>query len=195
MAAWSEEDKAKALAIANTAGAAEASRATGVPAGTIRSWVHRQVHGPRRKKEDAQAVKKPRANKALRAAADECMDLAKVQAADVVADRIAEVAEGILGAIELSLTKITDTINAGPVDGEYSSAWLRALVGVMAQGVEKHQLLLGQPTSRQALEGQVTNRHEYDITQRIIEDPSSRELARDLFRRAINPGLGGGREK
>jgi len=65
----------------------------------------------------------------------------------------------------------------------------------MAQGVEKHQLLLGQPTSRQALEGQVTNRHEYDITQRIIEDPSSRELARDLFRRAINPGLGGGREK
>ena len=141
------------------------------------------------------AVEKPRTNKKLKAAADECMDIAKVQAADVVADRIAEVAEGILSAIELSLTKITDTIMLGPVDGEYNSAWLRALVGVMAQGVEKHQLLLGQPTSRQALEGQVTNRHEYDITQRIIEDPSSRELARDLFRRAINPGLGGGREK
>jgi len=59
------------------------------------------------KKEDAQAVKKPRANKALRAAADECMDLAKVQAAEVVAERIAQVAEGILSAIELSLTKIT----------------------------------------------------------------------------------------
>jgi transposase-like protein len=195
MAAWSEEDKAKALAIASTAGPAEASRATGVPAGTIRSWVHRERHGPRRKKEDARAVGKPRTNKKLKAAADECMDIAKVQAADVVADRIAEVAEGILSAIELSLTKITDTIMLGPVDGEYNSAWLRALVGVMAQGVEKHQLLLGQPTSRQALEGQVTNRHEYDITQRIIEDPGSRELARDLFRRAINPGLGSGREE
>lgn len=195
MAAWSEEDKAKALAIASTAGPAEASRATGVPAGTIRSWVHRERHGPRRKKEDARAVGKPRTNKKLKAAADECMDIAKVQAADVVADRIAEVAEGILSAIELSLIKITDTINVGPVDGEYNSAWLRALVGVMAQGVEKHQLLLGRPTNRQALEGQVTNRHEYDITQRIIEDPGSRELARDLFRRAINPGLGSGREE
>jgi len=195
MAAWSEEDRAKALAIASTAGPAEASRATGVPAGTIRSWVHRERHGPRRKKEDARAVTKPRTNKALRAAADECMDLAKVQAAEVVADRIADVAEGILSAIELSLSKITDTIMLGPVDGEFRSSWLRALVGVVAQGVEKHQLRLGQPTSRQALEGQVTNRHEYDITQRIIEDPGSRELARDLFRRAINPDMGSGRKK
>lgn len=195
MAVWSEEDKAKALAIANTAGAAEASRATGVPAGTIRSWVHRQVHGPRRKKEDAQAVKKPRANKALRAAADECMDLAKVQAAEVVAERIADVAEKILAMIDLSVDTITNTIEAGPAEGEYKAAWLRSLVGVMAQGVEKHQLLLGQPTSRQALEGQVTNRHEYDITQRIIEDPEARDLARNLFRRAVNPNLGGRREE
>ena len=44
-------------------------------------------------------------------------------------------------------------------------------------------------------QGQVTQRYEYDITQRIIEDPGSRELARDLFRRAVNPGLGSGREK
>ena len=43
------------------------------------------------------------------------MDLAKVQAAEVVAERIAQVAEGILSAIELSLTKITDTIMVGPL--------------------------------------------------------------------------------
>lgn len=193
MAKWTDEDRTKALTIAQTAGAAEASRATGIPAGTIRSWMYREVHGSR-KKENAQAVKEPRTSKKMRDAAAECMEQAKAQAANIVAQRITAIADRMLGVIELSVEKIEDTINKGPMKDEFRSAWLRSLIGAMAQGVEKHQLLLGQPTSRQALEGQVTNRYEYDITQRIIEDPATRETARDLFRRALDPSLGGGRE-
>lgn len=46
---------------------------------------------------------------------------------------------------------------------------------------------------KQEVQGQVTQRYEYDITQRIIEDPEARDLARNLFRRAVNPDLGRGR--
>lgn len=56
--------------------------------------------------------------------------------------------------------------------------------------IDKIQLVTGQPTGISRLDGQVTNRHEYDITQRIVSDPESRETARDLFRRAINLDLG-----
>lgn len=43
--------------------------------------------------------------------------------------------------------------------------------------------------------GKVTERHEYDITQRIVEDPESRELARQLFRRTVAEDMGDGRKE
>lgn len=43
--------------------------------------------------------------------------------------------------------------------------------------------------------GQVTERHEYDITQRIVSDPESRELARQLFRRTVAKNMGDRREE
>jgi len=43
---------------------------------------------------------------------------------------------------------------------------------------------------KQEVQGQVTQRHEYDIVQRIVTDPESRDIARDLFRRAISADLG-----
>ena len=46
---------------------------------------------------------------------------------------------------------------------------------------------------KQEVQGQVTQRHEYDITQRIVSDPETRELARNLYRRAVNADLGRGR--
>jgi len=46
---------------------------------------------------------------------------------------------------------------------------------------------------KQEVQGQVTQRHEYDITQRIVSDPETRELARNLYRRALNADLGRGR--
>lgn len=64
------------------------------------------------------------------------------------------------------------------------------IVGIL---IDKLQLVTGKPTTIQEQQGQVTNRHEYDIVQRIVTDPESRETARDLFRRAISADLGGGR--
>jgi len=57
------------------------------------------------------------------------------------------------------------------------------------------RLSRGEPTEigKQEVQGQVTQRYEYDITQRIVSDPEARALARNLFRRAVNPDLGRGR--
>jgi hypothetical protein len=57
------------------------------------------------------------------------------------------------------------------------------------------RLSRGEPTEigKQEVQGQVTQRHEYDITQRIVSDPETRELARNLYRRAVNADLGRGR--
>lgn len=43
---------------------------------------------------------------------------------------------------------------------------------------------------KQEIRGQVTERHEYDITQRILTDPESLETARELFRRSIATNVG-----
>ncbi len=64
------------------------------------------------------------------------------------------------------------------------------IVGIL---IDKIQLVTGKPTAINEQQGQVTNRHEYDIVQRIVTDPEARETARDLFRRAISADLGGGR--
>jgi len=55
------------------------------------------------------------------------------------------------------------------------------------------RLSRGEPTEigKQEVQGQVTQRYEYDITQRIVSDPETRELARNLYRRAVNADLGG----
>lgn len=64
--------------------------------------------------------------------------------------------------------------------------------------IDKIQLVTGQPTSnvKQQVDGQVTQRYEYDIVQHIVTDPESRDTARDLFRRglsSVGQDLGGGR--
>mgnify|MGYP000845557772 CR=1 FL=1 len=48
-------------------------------------------------------------------------------------------------------------------------------------------LLMGEPTDRSEHESRVTERHEYDIVQRIIADPEARELARRIYVR-VAPG-------
>ncbi len=43
---------------------------------------------------------------------------------------------------------------------------------------------------QQEVRGQVTERHEYDVTHRILADPEARETARELFRKSVNPDVG-----
>lgn len=47
-------------------------------------------------------------------------------------------------------------------------------------------LLMGEPTDRSEHESRVTERHEYDIVQRIIADPEARELARRIYVRVAS---------
>lgn len=76
------------------------------------------------------------------------------------------------------------------VIAETSARDSATIVGIL---IDKIQLVTGRPTSINEQQGQVTTRHEYDIVQRIVTDPESRDIARDLFRRAISTDLGGGR--
>jgi hypothetical protein len=188
---WSKEQKFKALAIAEAATIAEASIQTGIPEGTIKRWRSEQ-----RTALNGRTEPNPNGpSKKIQQIAQQAAEEAKAEVREYVADKAKRVADDILRIVQLALAESEEVIRAGPGNEESKAAWLRALVGVMAQGVEKHQLLLGRPTNRQALEGQVTQRYEYDITQRIIEDPEARDLARNLFRRAVNPNLGGRREE
>ena len=76
------------------------------------------------------------------------------------------------------------------VIAETSARDSATIVGIL---IDKIQLVTGRPTSINEQQGQVTTRHEYDIVQRIVTDPESRDIARDLFRRAIGADLEGGR--
>ncbi len=73
------------------------------------------------------------------------------------------------------------------VIAETSARDSATIVGIL---IDKIQLVTGRPTSINEQQGQVTTRHEYDIVQRIVTDPESRDIARDLFRRAISTDLG-----
>jgi len=51
--------------------------------------------------------------------------------------------------IELSIREAAETIKRGPKKEEARAQWLRSVIGAIAQGVEKHQLLTGKATQRQ----------------------------------------------
>lgn len=54
--------------------------------------------------------------------------------------------------------------------------------------VKVERLARGEPTEnvKQEVQGQVTQRHEYDLARRILEDPEAREIARRLYRKGVN---------
>ena len=54
------------------------------------------------------------------------------------------------------------------------------------------RLSRGEPTEigKQEMQGQVTQRYEYDITQKIITDPEAAELANQLLQRVANSDAG-----
>jgi len=58
--------------------------------------------------------------------------------------------------------------------------------------VKVERLARGEPTEnvKQEVQGQVTQRHEYDLARRILEDPEAREIARRLYRKGVNRNMG-----
>lgn len=63
--------------------------------------------------------------------------------------------------------------------------------------VKVERLSRGESTEITEVEhsGQVSTNNEHTVTQRIVSDPVSRELARELFRRATSSDMGRGREE
>lgn len=165
-------EREKAVAIAQELGAAEASKATGIPAGTIRSWLSRTAlrnSGMQRNTATQRDTQK------LREAQQRVMEKAVEEAGQYITERLKGLADRLYGLAEKSVGKIDVAISdAGETpknkhpethdrDG---AAWLRSLVGVLAQSIDKAQLLSGKPTAR----AEVTDRHVYDITERIVTD-------------------------
>ncbi len=177
VAKYDEATKQKALAIAESAGPAEASRATGIPAGTIRSWMHRlQRNGsPQRNNPATQ-----RETQKMRALQAQVVEQAVQEAGEYIADRLKGLADGLYRLAEEGLQEVRGFMRSSPDPDRDSAAWLRALVGAMHYGIQDAQLLSGKPTARP----EAVNRHEYDITQRIIADPEAVQLAHTLLRRA-----------
>jgi len=211
---YKDDLKVKALAIADKLGAAEAARATGIPAGTIRSWLSRLPGEPKSSEpkkptlnpSKVAAIKEPKKptkkkpkkkhgdNKKLKEAQEEVMERAIEEAGEYVATRLKGLATNLYCLAEKAVGKVDiaisdqDELPKGK-NREFhdrdGAAWVRSLVGVMSQSIDKAQLLSGKPTVRP----EVNKKYVYEITQRIINDQESIDLAEQLLRRAsgINP--------
>lgn len=68
-----------------------------------------------------------------------------------------------------------------------TASWSDA-VKLIIEGAKLERLARGEPTEniREDLHGEVIQSHEYEIVQRVIADSESMEMARELFRRAVN---------
>jgi len=88
---------------------------------------------------------------------------------DAVKDKTIEMQEKLSEMILLATQTAIDVIKTGPKPKESKSYWLKAVIGAIAQGVEKHQLIGGKPTGRFEQQGEVTQRHEYDILHKVEE--------------------------
>lgn len=191
MPKYDEALKAKALAIAEATTVREAAEQTGIPEGTIKRWRFEN----RRSNEPSEPNRTNRTPKNLQPAIEQAIERATAEAGEYIVERLKALADQLYGLAEFAACKVRIAIadpdevppckQPEPHDRD-GAAWVRALVGVMAQAIDKAQLLSGKPTAR----SEVTDRHEYDITQRIISDPEAVEVANQLLRRAAGRDAG-----
>ena len=106
------------------------------------------------------------------------------------ADKIDDAIEAVAKAEDLTGKQRAEILK---ILGSLASIPLKDLAIYIGTIYDKIALASGDVTQRSEQRGEVTQRYEYDITQRIVNDPEARALARNLFRRAVNPDLGRGR--
>lgn len=165
MTRWTEEQKLKALALAEVATIREAAEQTGIPAGTIKRWRFEI------RTERGEPSEPNRASKTVERLGQQAAQEAVEEARDYIVERLKGLADGLYALAEEGLAAVRefmrgDPDKGGPEPDRDSAAWLRALVGAMHYGIQDAQLLSGKPTARP----EVVNRHEYDVTQRIIAE-------------------------
>ncbi len=159
----------------------DAAKATGIPRGTIGRWMSEIKRSSETEISETKLVPQK-----IKEIAEQATEEAKAEVREYVVSRAVQVAEDILSMVQQAVAEASNVIMNGPNDDEPKAGWLRAIIGVIAQGVEKYQLMTGKPTNRQALEGQVTQRYEYDITQRIEQYA---DVYRQLARRSVLCGI------
>ncbi len=175
---WPDDLKQRALAIAESAGAAEAAKATGISAGTIRCWLHRlQRNGERCNAATQRNTEK------LGGLKTQVMEQAVREAGEYIRERLKELADALYGLATEGVAEARAFLAAPGEKDRDTAAWLRSVVGAMHYGIQDAQLLSGRPTAR----SEVTDRHEYDITQRIIAERP--ELLDAVFAQAEQPGV------
>jgi transposase len=181
VAKWTEEQKLKALAIADATSAGEASKQTGIPRGTVLRW----MSAMKSDSSDSNQNESNRLPKKVKRISEEAIEEAKAEVKGYMVDRVRQVSDGLLELVELAKAEAATLIRSGQDPTDSKAQWLRSVVGAIAQGVEKHQLLEGKPTSRQAVDAEVKTIHEqhYHITQEIIAQHP--ELADELIRRRM----------
>lgn len=155
---WTEEQKLKAIALAQQTSVREAVKATGIPLATIGRWLSEL--------NKANGTEQPEQNKTpkkLEAMAAQAAQEAVAEAKDYIVDRLKALADELYQLAEDGVRE-TRVFMARPGGKDRdSAAWLRAVVGAMHYGIQDAQLLSGKPTDRP----EVTTRHEYDITYRV----------------------------
>ena len=184
---WTEEQKIKALTIAEAVSITEAARQTGIPQGTIKRW-----RSEANRTERTEPSEPNRIPKKLEVLQQEAIERAVEKAGEYIAERLKGLADQLYNLAEKAARKVDVAISdpeelpkgkRGEPHDRDGAAWVRALVGVMAQSIDKAQLLSGKPTARP----EVVERREYEITQRIITERP--ELLDAIFAEDKRPGL------
>lgn len=184
MARWTEEQKTKALTIAKATSITEAARETKIPRGTIGRWMAET--------KQSETIETKRNSKKIEQLQEAAIEKAVEEAGDYIADRLKSLAGNLYSLAEKATQKVDIAISdpdelpkgkTGEMHDRDGAAWLRSLVGVLSQAIDKAQLLSGKPTVRP----EVIDKHEYDITQRIITERP--ELIDEIFAQNQRQGV------
>lgn len=175
---WTEEQKLKALTIAEAVSITEAARQTGIPKGTIKRW--RSEANRTGRTEPSEPNRTP---KKLGALAEQAAREAIAETKEYIVDRLKALADELYGLAEDSVRETRAFVARPGKKDRDSAAWLRAVVGAMHYAIQDAQLLSGKPTARP----EVVERREYEITQRIIAERP--ELLDAIFAEDKRPGV------
>lgn|GEM_PF-2106091 len=183
---YTEKQKREVLALAEVVGDQEASARTGIPAGSIRAWRHlaRKDAG-----EPTKTYTSSKTKEAIEIAKKLGVERAAEQIGDYIAQRVQQLADELYDLAASALREAKHVLDSTPEEDKTvaRARWLHSVIGAMHYGIQDAQLLAGKPTVRT----EETKRHEYEIIQRIVDDPEAVELAERLLQRAANQFEGG----
>lgn len=165
---YTKEQRIEAVTLAQAAGIPEASKRLGIPQGTIKRWVAQargSTYGDQTGAEALKAMTEEVRAKAV-AEATEAVTEHISERLKQMADELYQLAHKAIQKVDVAISDPNEVPKGKKPErhDRDGAAWVRSLVGVMAQGIEKAQLLTGKATGR----NEVVERREYHITEEIV---------------------------